>query len=121
MPLSLLRNITTMTSWSMIVVSMLVGTSSHAFSLGVGMKSSRSMHLWAKPKVFIDGEAGTTGIQVYERLEKRDDIQVISAPQELRKDADTRKQLINEADAVILCTFCGSDIRLVFCWLLHIM
>ena len=59
--------------------------------------------LWAKPKVFIDGEAGTTGIQVYERLNARDDLEVISAPFELRKDEATRKKLINEADAVILC------------------
>ena len=63
-----------------------------------------SSALWAKPKVFIDGEAGTTGIQVYERLNARDDLEIISAPFELRKDEDTRKALINEADAVILCT-----------------
>ena len=64
---------------------------------------SSSSSIWAKPKVFIDGEAGTTGIQVYERLNARDDLEVISAPFELRKDEATRKKLINEADAVILC------------------
>jgi len=57
----------------------------------------------AKPKVFIDGEAGTTGLQVRDRLAKRDDLDIISAPNELRKDEATRKNLINEADAVILC------------------
>mmetsp|Transcript_27113 Transcript_27113/g.42127 ORF Transcript_27113/g.42127 Transcript_27113/m.42127 type:complete len:358 (-) Transcript_27113:46-1119(-) len=57
----------------------------------------------AKKKVFIDGEAGTTGLQVRERLANRDDIEIISAPNELRKDETTRKNLINEADAVILC------------------
>lgn len=56
-------------------------------------------------KVFIDGEAGTTGIQVRDRLSKRDDLEIISAPDELRKDEETRKKLINEADAVILCKF----------------
>ena len=56
-----------------------------------------------KYKVFIDGEAGTTGLQVRQRIEKRDDLEIISAPDELRKDEDTRKKLINEADAVILC------------------
>ena len=56
-----------------------------------------------KYKVFIDGEAGTTGIQVRGRIESRDDLEIISAPDELRKDEATRKKLINEADVVILC------------------
>ena len=59
--------------------------------------------LEAKKKVFIDGEAGTTGIQVRDRLKDRDDLEIMSAPDELRKDEATRKKLINEADAVILC------------------
>ena len=65
--------------------------------------TSASGALSAKKKVFIDGEAGTTGLQVRERLADRDDIEIISAPNELRKDETTRKNLINEADAVILC------------------
>jgi len=64
----------------------------------------RGSALGAKPKVFIDGEAGTTGIQVFERLSKRDDLEIISPPSDLRKDPETRKKFINEADAVILCT-----------------
>jgi N-acetyl-gamma-glutamyl-phosphate reductase len=59
--------------------------------------------LFSKFKVFIDGEAGTTGIQVRGRLETREDLEIISPPHELRKDEDTRKKLINEADVVILC------------------
>ena len=55
-------------------------------------------------KVFIDGEAGTTGIQVRERLSKRNDLEIISPSFDLRKDEDTRKKFINEADVVILCT-----------------
>ena len=58
-----------------------------------------------KYKVFIDGEAGTTGLQVRQRIESRDDLEIISAPDELRKDEATRKKLINEADAVILCKY----------------
>jgi N-acetyl-gamma-glutamyl-phosphate reductase len=56
-------------------------------------------------KVFIDGEAGTTGLQVRERLSGRDDLEIISPPSELRKDEATRKKFINEADAVILCEY----------------
>ena len=57
----------------------------------------------SKFKVFIDGEAGTTGLQVRSRLESREDLEVISPPHDLRKDEATRKAMINEADAVILC------------------
>jgi len=59
--------------------------------------------LTAVKKVFIDGEVGTTGLQVRERLASRSDIEIISPPDELRKDTETRKKFINEADAVILC------------------
>jgi hypothetical protein len=65
-----------------------------------------------KKKVFIDGEAGTTGIQVRDRLATRDDLILLSAPTELRKDDATRKKLINEADAVILCKFICFFIKL---------
>jgi N-acetyl-gamma-glutamyl-phosphate reductase len=64
---------------------------------------SSSSSLFAKFKVFIDGEAGTTGLQVRQRIEERDDLEIISPPSDLRKDEATRKKLINEADAVILC------------------
>ena len=57
----------------------------------------------AKKKIFIDGEAGTTGLQVRDRLAKRTDLEIISISNELRKDKDERKRLINEADCVILC------------------
>lgn len=80
---------------------------------GFSTKSSSvlrtSLALWAKRKVFIDGEVGTTGIQVFDRLSGRDDLEIISAPVELRKDPETRKKLINEADAVILCKFVSTD------------
>lgn len=54
-------------------------------------------------KIFIDGKAGTTGLRIYERLENREDIEIITLSEELRKDPDARKQAINSADVVFLC------------------
>ena len=54
-------------------------------------------------KVFIDGRAGTTGLRIEERLKCRDDVELLTLPEELRKDAAARKQIINAADYVFLC------------------
>ncbi len=54
-------------------------------------------------RIFIDGEAGTTGLQARQRLEKRQDLEILSITHELRKDLGARKELLNSADLVILC------------------
>lgn len=54
-------------------------------------------------KVFIDGSAGTTGLRIRERLGERQDIEIITLPEELRKDELARKEIINKADIVFLC------------------
>lgn len=54
-------------------------------------------------KVFIDGKAGTTGLKIYERLEGREDVEILSLPEELRKDAGARKEAMSLADVVFLC------------------
>ena len=56
-----------------------------------------------KTKIFIDGSAGTTGLQIYERITKRDDIELITLTEENRKDANARKEAINSSDITFLC------------------
>ena len=56
-----------------------------------------------KPKVYIDGSSGTTGLQIYERLGERSDIELLTISQELHRDVAERKRLMNEADLVFLC------------------
>src|SRR6201992_892222 len=55
------------------------------------------------PRIFIDGEVGTTGLQIRQRLVGRHDIELISIDPARRKDAAARKEIINRADVVILC------------------
>lgn len=54
-------------------------------------------------KVFIDGSAGTTGLRIYERLSEREDLQIVSLPDHLRKDPIAKKEVINSVDVVFLC------------------
>ena len=56
-----------------------------------------------KPTIYIDGQAGTTGLQIYQRLGDREDITLLSIDPSKRKDAAERKKLLNAADLVFLC------------------
>ena len=56
-----------------------------------------------KPKIFIDGEHGTTGLQIRTLLAGRDDLEVISIPTERRKEREARAEYLNAADVAILC------------------
>ena len=54
-------------------------------------------------KIFIDGKAGTTGLRIEERLSSRDDIEIVTLPDELRKDPVAKKEVLNSVDIAFLC------------------
>ena len=56
-----------------------------------------------KPKVFIDGREGTTGLQLWERLSRRTDLELLRIGEARRKDPAERKKYLNAADLVFLC------------------
>jgi N-acetyl-gamma-glutamyl-phosphate reductase len=53
--------------------------------------------------VFIDGAAGTTGLEIRERLAGRADLALVTLPEERRKDPAARRAALNDADVVLLC------------------
>ena len=57
----------------------------------------------ARAKIFIDGQAGTTGLEITERLEGRDDIELLSIDTEQRKRPEARRECFESADLVVLC------------------
>ena len=56
-----------------------------------------------KPKIYIDGQSGTTGLQIYDRIGSRDDLELLRIDPEKRHDNAERKKFLNGADIVFLC------------------
>ena len=54
-------------------------------------------------KIFIDGSAGTTGLRIADRLAQRQDIELLTLTEELRKDPNARRDALNSADIAFLC------------------
>jgi N-acetyl-gamma-glutamyl-phosphate reductase len=54
-------------------------------------------------RVFIDGQEGTTGLQIHERLRARADLELLEIPAERRKDPDVKREILQEAALAILC------------------
>lgn len=55
------------------------------------------------PKIFIDGEHGTTGLQIRTRMAERRDVELLSIPEAERRNAAMREDMLNSADIAILC------------------
>ena len=56
-----------------------------------------------KTKVYIDGQSGTTGLQIYDRIGARDDLELLRIDEDKRHDTEERKKYLNAADIVFLC------------------
>ena len=56
-----------------------------------------------KTKIYIDGQAGNTGLQIYDRIGERDDLELLRIDEDKRHDLEERKKFLNAADIVFLC------------------
>ncbi len=56
-----------------------------------------------KKRIFIDGREGTTGLRIFERLNARDDVEILALPEETRKSPEARREMLHAADAAFLC------------------
>ncbi len=56
-----------------------------------------------KPKIYIDGQSGTTGLQIYDRIGAREDLELLRIDEDKRHDIEERRKFLNAADIVFLC------------------
>lgn len=66
-----------------------------------------------KPKIFIDGQYGTTGLLIHELLSSRDDINLLNISDDDKRNTNIKQKLLNEADLVFLCLPDGSSLESV--------
>lgn len=57
----------------------------------------------AKTKVYIDGQSGTTGLQIFDRIGSREDLELLRIDEDKRHDNEERRKFLNAADIVFLC------------------
>ena len=57
----------------------------------------------AKTRVYIDGQAGTTGLQIFDRIGSREDLELMRIDEDKRHDNEERRKFLNAADIVFLC------------------
>ena len=57
----------------------------------------------SKTKVYIDGQSGTTGLQIFDRIGSRDDLELMRIDEDKRHDNEERRKFLNAADIVFLC------------------
>jgi N-acetyl-gamma-glutamyl-phosphate reductase len=72
-------------------------------SLSQPMCECKELEIMGYPTVFIDGDQGTTGLQIHERLRDRTDFRLLTLPAAERKDPQRRAEAINSSDIAILC------------------
>ncbi|HEY2732662.1 MAG TPA: N-acetyl-gamma-glutamyl-phosphate reductase, partial [Polyangiales bacterium] len=54
-------------------------------------------------RIFIDGQEGTTGLQIHDRLRARRDLELLEIDSDRRKDPEAKRAIMREADLVVLC------------------
>ena len=70
-----------------------------------------------KTRVFIDGKEGTTGLQIYERFQNRNDVEILLIDEEKRKDVNERAKMINSSDITFLCLPDAAAIEAASLWI----